>query len=249
MPPPPSPDNAASTATKINARFYTGKASSDLAEAGVVMHQFDHFEDKHERWVCPSNGEFAGRVSTFIAFRRMKARADRVAVPLIGMGGGVIIDPSIPIKCAYGDDGSTYKAPGGCYQSQCSRDHPWTNRWDGAPPCGFGNKGQVWAAWQPQDLDIMLSLYVEHSQRYRKPQFYSGYNEIIYGCNAWNSHLPTTIEAFFVIAGGWESQNRNGPTANLHRAFLQRYRLSEDNVPLLTFDPENWNRPFTVAPR
>ena len=85
-------------------------------------------------------------------------------VPLISLGGGMVVDPSIGLNCAYGDDGSTYRAPGGCYNRWCDRRNPFPNNWNGAPPCGFGGNSQVQAAWRPADLDKMLALYNEHSQ-------------------------------------------------------------------------------------
>ena len=33
-------------------------------------------------------------------------------------------------------------------------------------------------------------------------------------------------------------------TVGRHRNFLRRYDLSADHVPLLTFDPARWDRPF-----
>lgn len=65
---------------RLNLRFRAGHASSVLAEAGVVMHQFDNYEDGGSPWMCGSTGQFAGRMSCFVAFRNMRLRRDRVAV-------------------------------------------------------------------------------------------------------------------------------------------------------------------------
>lgn len=75
----------------------------------------------------------------------MGTRRDRVALPLISNAGGVIVNPSIQIKCAYGDDGSTWRAPGGCYDHWCDPNNPWQKGGDanGGKPCGFGPRDKI----------------------------------------------------------------------------------------------------------
>lgn len=66
--------------------------------------------------------------------------------------------------------------------------------------------------------------------------------ELVYDANEWNPHLPGTIEAFFVTKT--DRVHDSAPTVDRHRSFLQHYRLSAEDVPLLTFDPTNWESPF-----
>ena len=69
--------------------------------------QFDNYEATNAPWApcdngefrCHGNGEFAGRISASIAFQAMRERSDRVAVPLVGYGGGVVVSPDVPIMC------------------------------------------------------------------------------------------------------------------------------------------------------
>jgi len=178
----------------------------------------------------------------------MRERSDRVAVPLVGYGGGVVVSPDVPIMCAYGDDGSTWRAPYGCYDSfWCDPANVWYGDYDsnGHKPCGFGGRDQVSHAWQGKHLGKMLELYRHHSQPYRSPGFYSGYNELVYASNSWNPRLPHTVEAFFYVRG--QDWDRNGPTAEKHRQFLRQYGLTTDDVPLLSFDPANFNAPFSAG--
>ena len=67
-----------------------------------------------------------------------------------------------------------------------------------------------------------------------------------------NAHLPNAVEGFFY------PKDQNPITYDLgysividvrqvHRAFLSEYRLTAQEVPLLEFDPENWERPFAIA--
>lgn len=250
--PPPSPPRAL-VADQLNLRFRNGRASSDLAEAGVVMHQFDGIsESGAQPWApCDTRGHgvqchngYPGRMSCILSFKSMQNRRDRKAVPLISMAGGVVVNPQIRLKCAYGDDGSTYRTNDGCYGQWCNPRDPFRGSSAWGKPCGFGGSGQINAAWHGQDIGKMLELWNKHSQPYRSPQWYSGYNELVYDSREWNDHLPTTVEAFFVIKGG--RFDPNGLTVRSHRAFLRKYQLSSDDVPLLSFDPYNWNAPFSA---
>ena len=197
-PPPLRPMSPAQkVANRLNERFRHARPEAASGGkplgAGVVMHQFDNFEARDKQWAPCDNspqypcngGSFSGRISTFLIFRGMHARRDRVAIPLISMGGGVVVDPNIKLKCAYGDDGSTYKAPGGCYQQWCDAHNPFR----GGHPCGFGGANQIDHAWHSYDLSAMLRLYNEHSQHYKRPQFYSGYNELVYDASSAGSRF------------------------------------------------------------
>ena len=61
------------------------------------------------------------------------------------------------------------------------------------------------------------------------------YNEIVVDGQHWNDHLPDAIEAFF--GGSKARENR--------RAFAKHFGLAEDDVPLLRFDQQNWEAPFS----
>ena len=217
------------------------------------MHQFDNFEKSSaEPWAAPSYNtgrDFSGRISCFLAWRGMSdQRRDRVAIPLISRGGGVVVDPSIKHRCSYGDDGSTWRAKGGngCYSNWCDPSNVWRG---GASrrPCGFGDSGQINHAWHSYDLQSMLQLYVKHGAPYKPPQFYSGYNELIYDAWEWNSHLPATVEAFFVVDSKYFSAS--GASVQRHRHFLSKYHKTADKVPLLFLDPSNWFAPFSASRR
>jgi len=255
QPPPYTPNSAAlRMANRLNERFVNGhpSAARDRKPNGacVVMHQFDNFEANGRPWApCDNSGQyrckandFNGRISTMIIFKSMHERRDRVAIPLIGWGGGIVVNPNIKLKCAYGDDGSTFRAPGGCYNSWCDPDNPF----HGGSPCGFGGANAVDHAWHSYHLSSMLKLYNKHSQHYKSPQFYSGYNELVYDASEWNQHLPGTVEAFFGLFTQ-NGYNPNGQTASQHRAFLRMYGISDQDVPLLDFDPRNWNAPFAAV--
>ena len=249
-PRPPPPSAAVRVASALNARFAAGRPSNNLAEAGVVVHQFDNYESNGHMWEAPTadshRGEIVGRMCTMIIFRSMRERADRVAIPIIfARGGGIVVRPSTPgLKCAYGDDGATYKAPGGCWQPYCDASDPHLSQSTDGSLCGFGGNDNVRNSWQPSDLETMLSLYGEHSQPYKDPSFFSGYNELVYDSASWNANLPQTIEAFFVIRNG-DFYSTSGIAHLAHADFTSRFRSSE--VPLLAFDPHSFDSPFSAT--
>jgi len=195
---------------------------------------------------------YAGRISTFLILAAMRQRADRIAIPLISSQGGVVVSPTVPFRCAFGDDADTWRAEYGCYDSWCDRRYPSNRGRDGGGmkpewrvPCGLGPRGSVHTNWGPADLDMMISLYLDKSQPYKSPSFYSGYNELVYSSSKWNDHLPNTIEAFFVIpsAGDW---NAIFATQKRHRSFLYTYSVHSSQVPLIAFDPSNFDAPFKL---
>ena len=65
----------------------------------------------------------------------------------------------------------------------------------------------------------------------------------VYDAREWNDHLPRTVEAFFGLFTN-NGFNPNGATASIHKAFLSEYGLTADDVPLLDFDPGDWEHPF-----
>jgi len=153
------------------------------------MHQFDGIsESGAQPWApCDTRGHgvqchngYPGRMSCILSFKSMQNRRDRKAVPLISMAGGVVVNPQIRLKCAYGDDGSTYRTNDGCYGQWCNPRDPFRGSSAWGKPCGFGGSGQINAAWHGQDIGKMLELWNKHSQPYRSPQWYSGYNELVY---------------------------------------------------------------------
>lgn len=108
-------------------------------------------------------------------------------------------------------------------------------------PCGFGVAHQVRRAWKPEDLKTMMEMYITHSQPYKPPAFYSGYNELVYASADWNARLPDTIEAFWYLKASWGHQQ----VMEAHQRFLSKYQLTAADVPLLQFDPGDWQHPFS----
>ena len=63
-----------------------------------------------------------------------------------------------------------------------------------------------------------------------------GYNEVLLDAQPWVAHLPSTIEAMFVLAHSearyWDDVRQ------VHRDFLVHYNLAEgDGPPIVVYDP------------
>ena len=118
-------------AAMLNTRFKNARPSRELAEAGLVVHQFDRLEMKGAPWKACNfhcDNELAGqsltgRLSTSIMYGRMRERRDRVAVPLVSNDGGVIArpGPGLEMSCLFGIDGASVGLSGGPNGDGCPR--------------------------------------------------------------------------------------------------------------------------------
>jgi len=190
MPAAPLPARMRShSVSEINARFRNGRPSDSLLGAGLLVHQWDGQEEggqghNSRPWeACLSNCRtqgrvIYGRVSSMIIYQGLRARRDRLAVPLpFGDRGGLLINPEHALlDCLYGIDGATYllndPAKPGCSASFCDPQHPWSNN----QLCGLS--GAPATAWHPSDLRQLLMLHAEHGARWHEPGWHSG-------CKCW----------------------------------------------------------------
>ena len=264
LPPVPPRPPLARGIEAINKRFRDGRPSDRLEEVGVLMHQWDGQEDVFGKgdngnpWKmcianCMCQGSFIfGRISTMIIYAGLRDRADRRSVPLpFGDRGGILISPSLAtVDCGYGIDGGTYRlnnpARPGCSDSFCDP-HNYIDQ-NGNPWCGFN--GAPAMAWGPNDLKALLEEHARSGPRWSNSGFHSGYNEFIVNSKAHNARLPDSVEAFFVPKGMSPVTGNLGygiviDVVKAHQRFLNEYGLTASEVPLVEFDPYNWNAPFS----
>lgn len=242
----------------------TARPSVSHAQVGVLIHQWDGQEDHaHHRpyKMCTENcmcqGAYIhGRISSMIIYEGLHERSDRTAVPLpFGHRGGIILDPSAAqVDCLYGIDGGTYRLDSatrpGCSSSFCSaRGDGKDQNGEYRNACGFN--GAPATAYAPKDMQKLLALHKDHGNQYHSPGWHSGYNEVIVNSKHFNAKLPDSVEAFFYPKGHSTVTGDLGygikvDVRQVHRDFLHTYGLTERQVPLLEFDPANWDEPFAV---
>jgi len=252
-------------ATGINRAFQLGHPSDDMSEIGVLMHQWDGQEDHAHKQPykmcqehCMCQGQYIhGRISSMVIYKGLSERADRRSVPLpFGDRSGILLNPSsVQMDCLYGIDGGTYRLNSaerpGCSSTFCrSSGDGRDQNGQYANACGFN--GAPATAYAPKDMKKLLQLHKEHGARWHAPGWHSGYNEVVINSAHYNAHLPDAVEAFFYVKGHSPVTSDLGygiviDVRKVHRDYLAAYHLSADQVPLLQFDPSNWNEPFTLA--
>lgn len=272
-PPPPRPPPLPRVLDDLNLRFRNGRPSNDLEEVGIILKQFDGLERAGRPWeacegrACSCQGAtLPGRVSAMIAYKGLSDRADRRGIPLPfrDRSGVVLRNAALSLECLYGVDAATFnlkdETQPGCTISRCDTtgeglcEHG--SRMDDCAHgdlCGFS--GGAPTAWQPSDLALMLTMHKKYGSEYKERTFHSGYNEVIIASATLNRRLPHSIAAFFTLDGAYpyaKGGDRDvgvDDVTKAHRDFLQRYGLSEAQVPLLTLTPEEWDTPFSQVDR
>ena len=208
-PPPPLPH----IVEQLNARFRSGVNSSDLAAAGLIIHQFDSMDDPNpdgQPWL-PGEGrsQTGDRLSATLVNAHMQPEPpplDR-RIPLYSASlSGFIMSPQYnKLLCSYAFDAGTLERtcqPGsaqcipGCTHPSNGQRTIWCERNNHPWPC----------AWRPDKLDQMLQVREELRTLNVKPQgkFWDDkkfYDELIFDTARFKSQLPQSIEAVFYMAG------------------------------------------------
>jgi len=171
----------------------------------------------------------------------------------------------VELECAFGIDGGTYRlqdpAHPGCSDSFCNPatlvdadGRAFDDRTSGESrwlACGF--MGAPATAWSPSDLKLLLQMHSQRGATYRRPGWHAGYNEVVLSAEKVKQALPRSILAFFVMGAHRPVFKLNDPYSHMvdmveaHRNFLAAYApLTSEQVPLLTFDPSDWDAPFAA---
>lgn len=237
---------------RITARFkenpYTPKqweeANGGLANAAVLVHVFDGWEDQSN----PGNAWSAkGDMSCSLIYADLKPRrGPNFAIPIYSAWGsgtqGLIFKPgqTSRIKCGNAEDSSQ----GHCSGTWCKSVPLVGDKYDPSDPKENGAAG-CHGSWKPTDFGVFLHRTTKWNQQVQVFSRHAlDYNEIIVDGEHWTSHLPDAVEAFFTT----EDLGRKEPemAREAHRQFLRTFNLNADDVPLLWLDRRNWETPFTV---
>ena len=238
LPPlPPPPTTPLSRLADINARYFSGRPSNDLIEAGVLVHLDDGMTTDGAPWTPCLTGWCAA-----IGSDHQSCSLINQGVPHLyskhapWYGFGLVLSSDVlqrhrqgGILCSYAQDGGTWGPDAGCHgdapagDPHCDPDSPpWLchctlERWWG---CVF----------PPGALDQMMRVQLQRNRQ--------GYNEVVVNSTFWRLQLPGIVEAFVDFGGGAaEARSAHG---RFHRHY--QGRLGGKEVPLL-----NWAAPVGFA--
>jgi len=201
-----------------------GRPSSDLTEAGLLVHSLDRFEEANAPWL-PQSPTSPMSCSITNARHRHIFSATK---------GGIIIAPlKRLVMCSYTEDGGTSNKPGlGC------RIFEWE------VVC---NAVQVWSCvWSPERLGEMLRASEARVVTNKKQStFYSGgYNEVMLNTTGYVERLPESLEAFFVPGPADEAEVQR--MRSIRASFLERYGRATADIPLVRLDLESEAEPVRL---
>jgi hypothetical protein len=221
----------------LNARFVHGHPSNDPAEAGIFVISFSHtFSWPEDRW------NFYGQ--------RSHVKADHASGSIVNLGqrwsmcdlacGAFVVDPAFVARalvCTYPEDGAT-----------TGRENFGCPTWNqNAYPAG-----QLAKALQKQ-REMLPSRHCTFGHGWIR----SCYNEAILrgdGPDGWYGNLPNAIQAVVfshMRADRWADAACEGckdwaeGVRKEHESLLKHFGVSAQSIPLLQFDWDSMDAPFT----
>lgn len=241
---------------RLNARFRRDPwtvewlPTGEIADAGVLVHVIDGRENPNEAWrpSVPSQPEqeeswteFYLKQSASFVYAGQAAGASDRGIPLFGYGFGLIFRPGAVNRlfCGFGSDAgghgichpvSEFCKPGCSSTSTDKYCDPQTMREEPNNQAGTCDG----LPWRMADFGTFL----------QKAAFNGFYNEIIIDSRWWDRHLPHSVEFMYY---GTADASVAINTKAVHRHFLQKYKLTEDEFPLLQMDKNDWHAPFKLA--
>jgi hypothetical protein len=219
----------------LNARFASGGlydgVYDGVARAGVFIRSFDGLNERDKPWnpciTCVSSDRFPSSL----------IYPSHTDIYSSGPGGFIIHPIAVSVFCScYGDCGSQGKSCPTRYGDESCRPgcmHPCD------PARGTRNWGCSWYG------DAQLPLMQKQQIEVRAG---GGYNEVVLDPRPWVAHLPTTIEAMFVVRVSSPQDVKT--IKDVHASFLATYGLTyEDGPPGVLYDPKaNPTAPFEYFP-
>jgi hypothetical protein len=229
-PPPPVPE----AIRELNRRFHRAPwdvswpQDGALADAGILIHTFDGWEQHEAAYAPTTNGPGAVEQSGSFVFAAQHVAGQPLPLFAGGGAGGIIFRPGASTKVTCG---KAKDSAGTCAVWHPRGVDPWcpavsgdvAGRTDWSEPgdmCGY--------AWRPSDIGHYLQRLTSYQQHWQR----LSYNEIIIDAPWWRAHLHDTVEAVF------------GNRAVYDR-FIATYGLSAERCPFVKLDLYNWEEPFS----
>jgi len=241
----------------LNAQFLHGGTHSELRRAGLLVHQLDAYDGVGDEdgdyahivgqpWMPSGPARFHDRFSCALISRKFPHVYSATT-------GGMILNPAVvedAILCSYAHDGGTdhrtCSPPG--RSATCLPGCGGYGTTNGRPNwCSPGDEYErdKWCPWPRDDLWRMLA---QHERLWPHRTSYFGchphnerhvhtclYNEVLVDAAMWVAGLPSTIDAFFVLAPQRGTRHERSVRA-VRAAFLEAHHLPESASPLLSFD-------------
>ena len=242
-----------------------------MDDAGVLLHQFDDWEDPSAPWSpCPAKGGSGvcgrvdsltrrDRVSTSMIYAGMKRhdRPDRNVIPLFSRRGGVILRPeTTKVLCAYGiDAGIDYGSDKG---ANC---RVATSGSECIPGCGnppeWCTETGLIGGWCR--CSFAWSCGTQNSPRPYRPEDlgamlenHASFGDQFKGIGTFSGYNELIVESATWIENLPRSIEAfftvaGGDEAFARRAhsdFVQRY--GAEIAPLVQLRPDRWSEPFAV---
>ena len=227
--PPPSPPPPP-LVDRINARFHRRDGSSQLRDAGILVHMIDGYED------APA---LADRFSANVLFAGQSAK--RTPERYLGRGGMVLNPEEARALCAYGvpgvslrktcQSGSTGTCVPGCMTAEQGPTDGWCDLSASVPSDAECSA----RPWRPKDLSKLLDTSITSDRQV----------EIVLDGAHFSSSQPASVDAIFMVP----TDPDGGAAARaMHLSFLQSFpTVRRGEFPLLAFHPDDPITPFTVA--
>ena len=264
LPPPqsPPPPSLASKVAELNARFhrlpYHATGWDRLANAGILIHQFDNWERRDEEW-RPNlymgedpMGNPKGMCSSFIHSGQLAGLPQRMQLWGSTLDGLIFRPGFTPLRCgksmdSWGSCSDWCPSPPADEAVTLESVRGYSTPGDGNPSgCHIpGVKGCIPCAWRPTDFGRFLERQAVFQTLPYAPRL--SHNEIIIDSLDWEAALPWLIDAVFTMDSD-PSTVATGKTQRIHRSFVRRYpELTEVDVPLVHLNTSNWKTPFTTT--
>jgi len=251
----------------LNSRFAAGKPNNNLSLAGVLLHQFDHWDggddQLDEHWLpCPAHcygakqqpcwcAQYGDRWSASIINAKTPRGPDGSIVLYSNNTGGLVLSTSHnSILCSYPRDGGTSaricnptgnssKCVPGCFTEATNGHACWCDEVAPATGCPEPSHSNV-CAWKPSGLANMMQAQIRVAQPL--------YNEVVVDAITYAANVPTTLEAIFFLA----SDECHAPESSceafarkVYSTFMQKFPTS--SMPLLKLNLSAPLSPFTAA--
>ena len=226
-----------------------------------MLHHFDNQGNSEKPWLpCPEMcwgkkcwcADIRDRVSASLINVKLPKRNGKMPIYTdvdINAASGFVLNPAFSrIMCAYPQDGgsagrtcdptgvSDHCVPG-CYNFDREGGGPlWCDDSGGAPNCAFRPENMVQMLANQRNVPLSGGLPM--------------YNEVIIDRLDWQRYHPKGIEAvWFMKFSGCRKQDGSmlceEYAKRIHSQLLLQYGVDDEQLPLLMFDPTNWDAPFS----